>query len=83
MGVGLSTMISGALGGLPIITVIVRTTVNIQNNAKTKWSNFFHGIFLLAFVLILAPVLQKIPLAALAAILIYTEKSLSHHTHFI
>lgn len=72
MGVGLSTMISGALGGLPIITVIVRTTVNIQNNAKTKWSNFFHGVLLLVFVLILAPVLQKIPLAALAAILIYT-----------
>lgn len=72
IGVGLSTMISGALGGLPVITVIVRTTVNIQNNAKTKWSNFFHGVFLLLFVLILAPVLQKIPLAALAAILIYT-----------
>ena len=72
IGVGLSTMISGALGGLPIITVIVRTTVNIQNNAKTKWSNFFHGVFLLVFVLILAPVLQKIPLAALSAILIYT-----------
>jgi MFS superfamily sulfate permease-like transporter len=72
MGVGISTMISGALGGLPIITVIVRTTVNIQNNAKTKWSNFFHGILLLIFVLIMAPVLQKIPLAALAAILIVT-----------
>lgn len=72
MGMGLSTMISGALGGLPIITVIVRSTVNIQNNAKTKWSNFFHGLFLLVFVLLLAPVLQKIPLAALAAILIYT-----------
>jgi MFS superfamily sulfate permease-like transporter len=71
-GVGISTMIAGALGGLPIITVIVRTTVNIQNNAKTKWSNFFHGGFLLVFVLIMAPVLQKIPLAALAAILIYT-----------
>ena len=72
VGVGLSTMIAGALGGLPIITVIVRSTVNIQNNAKTKWSNFFHGIFLLLFVLILAPVLQSIPLAALAAILIHT-----------
>ena len=72
IGVGLSTMISGFLGGLPIMTVIVRTTVNIQNNAKTKWSNFFHGILLLVFVLILGPVLQKIPLAALASILIYT-----------
>jgi len=40
VGVGLSTMISGALGGLPIITVIVRSTVNINHHAKTKWSNW-------------------------------------------
>lgn len=72
LGVGLSTMVSGALGGLPVITVIVRSTVNIQNNAKTKWSNFFHGSFLLLFILILAPVLQSVPLAALSAILVYT-----------
>ena len=72
IGVGMSTMVSGMLGGLPIITVIVRTTVNIQNNAKTKWSNFFHGLIILLFVLLLTPVLKSIPLAALAAILIYT-----------
>ena len=41
VGVGISSMISGAVGGLPIITVIVRSTVNVHNNAKTKWSNFF------------------------------------------
>lgn len=72
VGVGLSTMLSGGLGGLPIMTVIVRSTVNIQNNAKTRWSNFFHGALLLLFVLILSPVLQSVPLAALAAILIFT-----------
>ena len=72
IGVGISTMVSGALGGLPIITVIVRSTVNVNSNAKTKWSNLYHGIFLLLFVLILAPVLKSIPLAALAAILVYT-----------
>lgn len=72
IGVGLSTMVSGALGGLPIITVIVRSTVNVNSNAKTKWSNFYHGIFLILFVLILAPVLRSIPLAALAAILVHT-----------
>ncbi|MFT4970503.1 MAG: MFS superfamily sulfate permease-like transporter [Chitinophagales bacterium] len=72
VAVGLSTMVSGALGGLPIITVIVRSTVNVNNKAKTKWSNFYHGIFLLLFVLFLAPVLKNIPLAALAAILMYT-----------
>ncbi|MEE9407757.1 MAG: SulP family inorganic anion transporter [Polaribacter sp.] len=72
IGVGLSTMVSGALGGLPIITVIVRSTVNVNSNAKTKWSNFYHGIFLILFVLILAPILRSVPLAALAAILVHT-----------
>ncbi|MCK5443437.1 MAG: SulP family inorganic anion transporter, partial [Maribacter sp.] len=72
VGVGLSTMVSGALGGLPIITVIVRSTVNVNSNARTRWSNFYHGIFLILFVLILAPVLRSVPLAALAAILVYT-----------
>jgi MFS superfamily sulfate permease-like transporter len=72
LGVGLSTMVSGALGGLPIITVIVRSTVNVNNNAKTKWSNLYHGIFLILFVLVFAPVLKSIPLAALAAILVHT-----------
>ena len=72
IGVGISTMVSGALGGLPIITVIVRSTVNVNSNAKTRWSNLYHGIFLILFVLILAPVLRSIPLAALAAILVHT-----------
>lgn len=72
VGVGLSTMVSGALGGLPIITVIVRSTVNVNSNAKTKWSNLYHGIFLIMFVLLLAPILRSVPLAALAAILVHT-----------
>ena len=72
IGVGFSTMVSGALGGLPIITVIVRSTVNVNSNAKTKWSNLYHGLFLILFVLILAPVLRSVPLAALAAILVHT-----------
>lgn len=71
IGVGLATAISGAIGGLPIITVIVRSTVNVNNNAKTKWSNFYHGILIIIFLFLLAPVIQKIPLAALASILVY------------
>jgi len=72
IGVGVSTMVSGAIGGLPIITVIVRSTVNVHHNAKTKWSNFYHGILLIVCIIVLAPVLQKVPLAALAIILVYT-----------
>ncbi|NND06569.1 MAG: SulP family inorganic anion transporter [Saprospiraceae bacterium] len=71
VGVGLATAVAGAVGGLPIITVIVRSTVNISNNAHTKWSNFYHGILIIVFIFLLAPVIQKIPMAALAAILVY------------
>ncbi len=71
IGIGMGTMMAGAIGGLPIITVIVRSTVNVTNNAKTRWSNFYHGILLIIFLFLLAPIIQKIPLAALAAILVY------------
>ena len=67
----MGTMIAGAIGGLPIITVIVRSTVNITNNAKTKWSNFYHGVLIIVFLLLLGPIIQKVPLASLAAILVY------------
>lgn len=72
MAVGLSSMVSGALGGLPIIAVIVRSTVNIQNNAKTRYSNLYHGLLLFIFVLLLTPILVQVPLAALSAILVFT-----------
>lgn len=71
MAMGLSTMISTLCGGLPIINVIVRTTVNIHNNARTRWSNFFHGVLLLIFIALFAKFIQLIPLAALSAILIF------------
>ncbi|MEZ4920190.1 MAG: SulP family inorganic anion transporter [Saprospiraceae bacterium] len=72
IGVGMSTMISGALGGLPIISVIIRSTVNIHNNARTRWSNFFHGVLLILFIVLMAPLIQMVPLAALAIILVFT-----------
>ncbi len=72
MAVGASSIASAFLGGLPIVTVIVRSTVNIHNNAKTRWSNFFHGIIVLLFILLLSPVMQMVPLAALAVILVFS-----------
>lgn len=77
IGNGLGTMISGLLGGLPIIPLIARSSVNIQNHAKTRWSNFYCGVFILLFVLLLGPLIQKAPLAALAAILVYTGYQLA------
>lgn len=77
IGIGMSTMVSGALGGLPIITVIVRSSVNVHNNAKTKWSNLYHGIFLLIFIFIATPIIQKVPLCALAILLVFTGYKLA------
>jgi MFS superfamily sulfate permease-like transporter len=71
IGVGFATALSGAIGGLPIITVIVRSTVNVNNNAMTKWSNFYHGLLIVLFLFVLTPVIQTVPVAALAAILVY------------
>lgn len=75
--VGVSTMVSGAVGGLPVLNVIVRSTVNVHNNAKTKWSNFYHGLFIALFVLILTPLIQLFPVAALAAVLVVTGVKLA------
>lgn len=72
IGIGLGTVISAILGGIPVSTSIVSSSVNINNAAKTRWSNFFLGIVVLVFVLGFRPLLQTIPMAALAAILIFT-----------
>jgi len=71
-GVGIASMVSGFVGGLPILSVIVRSTVNVHNNAKTKWSNFYHGLFIAIFVLVGLPIIQMFPVAALAAVLVFT-----------
>ena len=75
--VGVSTMVSGAVGGLPVLNVIVRSTVNVHNNAKTKWSNFYHGLLIALFVLGLTPLIQLFPVAALAAVLVVTGVKLA------
>lgn len=72
IGVGLATMISGFVGGLPVTTVIVRSSVNVNNNAQTRWSNLFHGLILILFLLLFSNIIEKLPLAALAAILVFT-----------
>ena len=71
-GIGLSTMVAGAIGGLPIIALIIRSTVNIHNGAKTKWSNMYQGILLLLFIVLLSPIMRQVPLCAFAILLVYT-----------
>ncbi len=69
---GVGNMVSGALGALPVTGVIVRSNANVQSGAKSRWSAIFHGIWLLVFVVGLAPLLRMIPTSSLAAILVYT-----------
>lgn len=76
-GMGVSTMLSGFIGGLPIVTVIARSSVNIHNHAKTRWSNFLQSSFLLLFIVLFSSVIQLVPLASLAAILVYTGYKLT------
>ena len=64
-GIGLSTMAAGFVGGLPIIAVIIRSTVNIHNGAKTKWSNLYQGLFLLLLIVVLSPIMKQVPLCPL------------------
>ena len=71
-GIGISTMVGGCLGGLPIIAVIIRSTVNVHNGAKTKWSNMYQGLFLLLLIVLLGPIMQQVPLCAFAILLVYT-----------
>jgi MFS superfamily sulfate permease-like transporter len=67
---GTANMLSGLLGGLPITSVIVRSSANIHAGAKTKASSISHGLILAASVLFFAGILRLIPLSALAGILI-------------
>jgi MFS superfamily sulfate permease-like transporter len=67
---GVGNILSGLIGGLPMTSVIVRTSANINAGAKTKFSAIFHGILLLLTVILIPGLLNKIPMACLAAILI-------------
>ena len=74
---GLATVISGFLGGLNVVTVIARSSVNVNNKGTNRSANFFHAAFLVAFILLFATELRKIPLPALAAILVFTGYKLA------
>ncbi len=79
---GTGNVLAGLIGGLPMTGVIVRSSANIDAGAHTRASSFFHGVFLLLAVATIPALLNRIPLAALAAILIYTGFKLAHPRGF-
>ena len=75
---GLGNIISGLLGGLPVTQVIVRSSANINSGGQSKLSTIFHGVLLLLSVIIIPQVLNLIPYASLAAILVMVGYKLSN-----
>jgi MFS superfamily sulfate permease-like transporter len=75
---GVGNFTSGLLGGLPITSVIVRSSTNIYSGGKTRMSSFFHGILLLCAILAIPYYLNLIPLSCLASILLFTGYKLAH-----
>jgi MFS superfamily sulfate permease-like transporter len=74
---GVGNLVSGLLGGLPITSVIVRSSANLNAGARTKLSAFLHGSLLLLSVYFIPGLLNLIPLSSLAAILIMTGYKLA------
>ena len=74
---GAGNAVSGLLGGLPVTSVIVRSSANVNAGARSKLSTVLHGLLLLVFVATIPGLLNRIPLSALAAILIFTGYKLA------
>ncbi|MCU0439647.1 MAG: SulP family inorganic anion transporter [Raineya sp.] len=82
VAVGIGNTLAGLIGGLPMISEVARSSANVANGAKTRWANFFHGVALLIFVLVLAKVIVLIPMSALAAMLIAVAYRLASPKEF-
>jgi MFS superfamily sulfate permease-like transporter len=83
IAVGIGNTLSAVLGGLPMISEVARSSSNVNNGAKTRWANFFHGFFMLAFVLLASQLIELIPNTALAAMLITVGIKLAHPKEFV
>lgn len=83
IAVGAGNILTAFLGGLPMISEVARSSANVANGAKTRWANFFHGFFILVFVLLASHLIELIPNTALAAMLITVGIRLAHPKEFM
>ena len=80
---GVGNILSGLIGGLPITAVVVRSSANINAGGRTRIASFVHGVFLLLSILFITQILNLIPLACLAAILLQTGYKLARPQLFL
>lgn len=83
IGIGIGNVMAACLGGLPMISEVARSSSNVNNGAVTRWANFFHGFFMLVFLLAAVHLIELIPNTALAALLIAVGIKLAHPKEFI
>src|SRR5947199_10740029 len=82
-GIGVANVLSALATGIPATGAIARTSVNIHSGARSPVASIVHALLILLYVLLLAPLINYMPMASLAAVLIVTAYRMSHVKQFI